>query len=432
MTTNKITSAILLALILFTLTLCTGCGEAFRNSQGITITYYYTQTADGKTLALRRYEPDLISAQRNPIILCHGLSYNLMFWDLDDQVSLARYLAQQGYDVWSLSLRGACPSSQPWNTAIRKLAHFNIDPAAINTLTQQMQQTPMIDWTVDEHIQYDIPAAIDFVLEQTERRRVHWIGHSMGGMIMFAYLSQATPEQADKIRTFVAAAVPMTVFHPLSRPMNFLVEIEDLIAVGSTVVGTSAPAGIGVIFGDVDDEFNRLFFNGRNMEDHVVRRLFQVAQEEISPGQLHQLVGMVRTEHFRSSDDSIDYTAALNAVNTPTCFLVGSVDNMATPDAVRYAYRSLRTDQRDFHLFGRVNGQRQDYGHDDLIIGEHSKEEVYPVILQWLERYNVRIEEAEFLLQPTNTDPATFAPISAQAPIAVEPNDVQPTTQCTN
>ena len=46
-------------------------------------------------------------------ILCHGLSYNLLFWDLGEEVSLPRYLADAGYDVWSLSLRDATPSSQP-------------------------------------------------------------------------------------------------------------------------------------------------------------------------------------------------------------------------------------------------------------------------------------------------------------------------------
>ena len=91
--------------------------------------YYYTKTDDGMTLALRRYQPVEIDQAKNPIILCHGLSYNLLFWDLREDVSLAQYLAQAGYDVWSLSLRGACPSSQPMASAVRIVSVTLLGPS---------------------------------------------------------------------------------------------------------------------------------------------------------------------------------------------------------------------------------------------------------------------------------------------------------------
>ena len=115
--------------------LSTGCEQHSKKSP-LTVKYYYTQTEDGITLALRRYRQESLSAEKNPVILCHGFSYNLLLWDLKEDVSLPRYLAKEGYDVWSLSLRGSCPSSQPFSSAIRRLGHFHLDPEMIKTLRQ--------------------------------------------------------------------------------------------------------------------------------------------------------------------------------------------------------------------------------------------------------------------------------------------------------
>jgi len=365
---------------------------------GITKKYYYTTTEDKMTLALRRCTPAHLSSDKCPVILCHGLSYNLMFWDLGKEVSLANYLAEAGYDVWLLSLRGAAPSSQPANSAFRKLGRFNLDPEMLGAFKQRLTGLKMTDWSVDDHIKYDIPAALKFVKEQTGYKRVHWIGHSMGGMIMFGYLSQGVG--ADEIKSFVAVSTPMAVFHPLSEPFKLLVDNEAAIGVGSAVVGSSAPASLGAIFGDMGTPMDKLFYNGQNVDADVLKALFYLVEEEISSGQLKQLLGMVRTERFKSLDSKIDYTGALSQVATPTYFMVGTVDNMATVGAVQYAYRQVSSVDKEYRLFGRVNSQKDDYGHDDIIIGKHAREEVYPTIVQWLNGHPYNPAEEKLMLQP--------------------------------
>jgi len=375
-----------------------GCEPA-----GVTRKYYYTQTDDGITLALRRYRSAQVSAENAPVILCHGLSYNLLFWDLREDVSLPIYLARKGYDVWSLSLRGAAPSSQPLNSALRKLAHFNIDPETLKTLQKRIKDVKMTNWSVDDHIEYDVPAAIRFVQKETRHRQVHWIGHSMGGMIMFAYLGQGYAESGGNVKSFVAISVPMAVFHPLSKPLEFLLETQPALQVGSHIVGSSAPATWGVIFGDLNTPMNKLFYNNENVDDGLLRDLFRRAEEEISPDQFKQLLNMIRTERFMSLDGSIDYTAQLAKVTTPAYFMAGTLDNLATAGAVRYAYRQVGSEIKKFGLFGRINSHHNDYGHNDMIIGKNAKKEVYPTILEWLNRFPNRPYERKLLLQPATS-----------------------------
>jgi pimeloyl-ACP methyl ester carboxylesterase len=385
-----------LLILSVTLLLLAGCesGGQYKTK------YYHTTTQDGVTLALRRYQPEVVDREKNPVILCHGLSYNLLFWDLHESVSLPRYLASQGYDVWSLSLRGATPSSQPLNSAMRRLARFNLDPMLLSTLQARLQTVTLTNWSVDDHIQYDVPAALAFVREQTDMGQVHWVGHSMGGMVMMAYLGQADAAETGQVKTFVGIGVPMVAFHPLSDPYQFLLDQQATLAVGSQVVGSSAPAAVGVVAGDLGTPMDKLFYNGDNVDGSVLRALFYQAEEEISPGQFEQLMSMVRSERFTSLDGEVDYVAGLKRVMRPTYLLAGTVDNMATVAAVKFVHREVPGEPKQYKMFGRVNGHRSNYGHDDLVIGRHAKEEIYPTILEWLDDFPAGYGGKAMLLRP--------------------------------
>jgi len=371
---------------LFILVIGGGCAAP----NGLEIQYYYTQTEDDVTLGLKRFKPEVVAADTDPVILCHGFSYNMLFWDLAEEVSLPRYLAESGYDVWLLSLRGSAPSSQPFMSAIRKLVHFQLDPEVLKVRQNRLSDLGMVDWSVDDHIEYDVPAAIGFVREQTGHDQVHWVGHSMGSMVMFGYLGYKPGEKANEINSFVAMAAPMVIFHPLSDPFSFLLEHEEPVKINLTISGNSALATLGMLFGNMDTPMDKLFYNGKNMDELVLRSLFQQANEEMGASQFKQLLEMVRSERFLSLDKTIDYTSLLNEVITPTFLMAGTVDNMATPGSVRYVWRNLGSSDKEFRLFGRVNSHRNNYGHNDLVIGEHVRREVYPEILAWLETHGRR------------------------------------------
>jgi pimeloyl-ACP methyl ester carboxylesterase len=306
--------------------------------------------------------------------------------------------------VWSLSLRGAGPSSQPLASALRKLGHFHMEPELFQTLQKRLGDIKMKDWSVDDHIQRDVPAAIQFVRDKTKHERVHWVGHSMGAMVILGYLGQAQPEQAQQVKSLTALAAPMVVFHPLSDPFNFLLEQEQALKVGSKLVGSSVPATFGAIFGDIGTPMDKLFYNSDNMHGGTIRAMFQKAEEEMAPSQFKQLMNMVRTERFSSLDGNKDYTSMLNKINTPAYLLVGTVDNMATPGAVRFLYRQLSSQNKLFHMFGRVNAHRNDYGHNDIVIGKYARKEVYPTIAAWLDKFPCETMENEFPLQPRNSE----------------------------
>jgi len=186
--------------------------------------------------------------------------------------------------------------------------------------------------------------------------------------------------------------------------MHLLAESRGAIEVGNAVVSTNLPALIGLIAGKrMAGPIEALFFNPDNVDDSVIRLLNAEGTDDISPGQLAQLIDMVAGGTFRSADGGTDYTAELGQVRTPTLFCVGTVDNLATVGAVQRLHNrwGAAPADKDFALFGAINGHTHDYGHDDLVIGPDARREVYPVIRRWLDRRSGRKGPLEKLL-PTS------------------------------
>jgi pimeloyl-ACP methyl ester carboxylesterase len=119
--------------------------------------------------------PVLPPKRSHPILMVPGLaSAGEPTYDLPPQknhASLAEALARRGWDVWIADLRGngradrplAPPLLRPWSSTAC--------------------------WTVDTHLELDAPCVLSYVLLQTKAPSLHWVGHSMGGMLGCGLLS---------------------------------------------------------------------------------------------------------------------------------------------------------------------------------------------------------------------------------------------------
>ena len=120
-------------------------------------------TSDGWRLALRRYPPAAGTPPRNHPVLClHGLGASSVVFDLEPERSLARHLAAAGFDVWTADLRGHGASDRPGRGSPRRFG-----------------------WSLDDHLEKDVPAFIDTVAAASGASRLHWVGHSLGGILLY-------------------------------------------------------------------------------------------------------------------------------------------------------------------------------------------------------------------------------------------------------
>lgn len=67
---------------------------------------------------------------------------------------------------------------------------------------------------------FDIPAVLDYILEETKQPNLFYIGHSMG-TCMFWITMQAFPEYNSKIRNMFALA-PIAYVEHIKSPIRVL------------------------------------------------------------------------------------------------------------------------------------------------------------------------------------------------------------------
>ena len=318
---------------------------------------YFAQTEDGFRIALSRYRPDG-EATGLPALLCHGLGANAFSLDLTEQRSLARYLRDRGRDAWLIELRGvgASVATGEW----RKRT-----------------------WCFDDFLTQDLPAAIARVLELTGAEALHWVGHSMGGMLGYAYLQG---EGKKSVRSLTAIASPGSLDHmrrlrPLLRLLvNRRRPIRQigLGRLGCWVAGLPVP-GLS------------LLANPQNLEPHVRRQALANLPANIAGGLMAQIARWVIQGRIAPTLDGPDYDfteEGLGRVDTPALLMAGTRDRLVPAASVEYAFNAIGSSDKKLVVVGPDDQDVYGYGHGDIALGDRAGEEVYPHVVAWLEGHD--------------------------------------------
>ena len=88
------------------------------------------------------------------------------------------------------------------------------------------------EFSFHEMGKYDLPATINYVLNQTEHKQLHYVGHSQGTMTFFIMCSER-PEMCDKVMLMQALAPVAYIKHAKSPVVEFLAFFSEPLAVGS-------------------------------------------------------------------------------------------------------------------------------------------------------------------------------------------------------
>lgn len=348
----------------------------------IDIKIYNVRTKDNWTLSISRYiAKDPSVKKKAAVILCHGFNINNKFWDLDKSCSLAAYLARAGYDVWSPSLRGAGLSSKTLIADVRNLIKpdlFNIP----QTLIKAPFDFTKFDWSIDDHIYKDAPAIINLAKKESGFNKVYWIGHSMGGIIMFGYLEA---EKRNDIAGFIPIGSMIFIDCPPPPRLKMIAEQRPLLTTSLLINTLAAPQFRDFTLGVVKSPIEELLLKRENMDKKIALRFFREAIDDTSPGVVSQFSNSIKAGKMLSKNGKFNYTDALGRVKTPMLMLAGGDDGFVSEGALKKSFDGVSSKDKTMTVFSRANGYSADYGHCDLILGRNSEKEVYPVILNWLD-----------------------------------------------
>ena len=323
----------------------------------------FIRTHDDWRLACYRYPR---RTNRAPVLLIHGLGTNRYDMDFpDSRLSLAKYLHRRGYDVWVLELRGA-GKSQPLS------------------LWRRIGGAIRPTWTFDDHVFGDIPCFLKHIHAETGRRAFHWVGHSLGGSLIYAAV-QTLGNRVCKSAVTIASAMNSKAKPGFAR---LLIRIEDKLLQwvplipGKYLSSCSYPA-VGLIAPILDN----FYYSLDNIERKTLRKASQVAVENISVPLFLQLHRWYRENDFSSLERHVSYHS-LQDIKAPWLVLAGSVDGMAPLPDVYFGFDQIQSKQKKFIVFGKEFGHKADYGHLDLVLGRYAPMEVYPQIAGWLNEHD--------------------------------------------
>lgn len=329
---------------------------------------HYAKAADGWRLAMHRYRPRDLDASGEPVLLLHGLGSNHAMFDLgvvDDEQpvpSLARWLRDRGHDVWACDLRGSGGSVRP---GFRRSYRW--------------------DWSVDDFIEQDVPAFMDAILKITGKQRLHWVGHSLGGILM---LCQGCLEGSPRIASGIVIGGGLDY----SDTMTNYRFIEPLKGFGRYV--KRVPSGVlSRIMAPVVGRWNNGIESFNTYPGSTAlaaqKAIYRDTTHDVSGEALYQLSSLFTPGGLRSLDGSVCYANLADRITTPVLLISGDRDLQCSPEVSDKMAQRLVGDQHQVKHFGTCHGQSRHYGHFDLVCGANAEEDVYPHIGGWLDDHAV-------------------------------------------
>lgn len=320
-------------------------------------------TEDNWKLSLLRYRPqDPDSPKAFPVVLCHGLGASSHLFEAEEKTSIARYFTKKGYEVWSINLRAHGLSEKP---NIFGSKHYG--------------------WTVDDYLRYDLKASLDHICKISGVPKVHYIGHSMGGILLYclaATFPHAPIASATTIGSSLNYSNTPSDFHFLKR-FSLLTSILPAVPAGFMATFVSP------LTGRMSNRIEQFLAWPENIRPRTLRVLHASSFFAISSGVLEQLQTGMEEGGLKSSTDHRHYLDDFKKTEMPIYAIGGDRDYQCHADAIRQTMDQLQNPENtQIEIMGPANGQKNHYGHCDLVVGKEVESEVYPKILSWIERHD--------------------------------------------
>lgn len=290
-----------------------------------------------------------------PVLLCHSLSSNHLNFEIPAGESMVDALCEAGYECWTIDTR-ACRSAVP--------------PPGIRQLSA----------TLDDVLLKDLPAALAFIRSKTGFSKVHWIGHSMGGMLLYAYALKFGPDQiasgvtlaappgfknSKLLNRAVLSAVAPFVHGPLSFFLRGLVPVFTLVHPKSKFVpinwdNVHPKLNNGELFHALEMPFPRI---GRTMNYWAANRI------------------------WRMCGDTLDVQDRLPELQVPLLAVFGAADTLVPREQAKAFFQSLAISDKKMLMLSKHNGCSENYNHIELVFSVKGKEEVFEPAVEWLKAH---------------------------------------------
>lgn len=314
----------------------------------------YVSTPDGWSLKLRRtLSPHHFNPRSKPLLIVPGYGMNSFIFSYHPRgTSMERCLAEGGFEVWAMDLRGQGESK----AIVRR-------PGAVS---------------LANYAALDVPTAIERVLTTTETRArtVTMVGASLGGSIAYGYLALNKKARVSEVIT-MGAPLRWSDVHPLLR-----LAFASPALVGSIrMSGTRALVDKAFPFLVKVPQLLSLYMNHATIDITRMREMVQTV-EDPSPRVNRDLATWIRKGDLFL--EGVNVTRALRHVEIPLLLVLSNRDGIVPRKSTESVIDAWGGEDLEVLVAGDDDNW---YAHANLFIADDCPSLVFTPIIHWLRRH---------------------------------------------
>lgn len=305
-------------------------------------------------------------SDRATVLLVHGYGQNRYAWHLPSR-SFVNHLANAGFDVFNLDLRGQGRSRK-----------FGAPRPSV----------------LAEYIEEDLPRAFEEVRRLSGRDDMFLVGHSLGGLISYA----AAPFAAQSIRGLVTIGSPFH-FTQGSGILRFFAQVvSTLDKAGIQVGNTSLPLrmlgrSMSALRGYLESPLYPFKLRGWHagaiepeiLAEHL-KYAFDIASVPVMLTMFRWSSGAFGGK-VSGKSDGLSYAERFERCTMPLLVIAGTGDDLAPPDSVEPAYLLSRSPDKSY--------RELPLGHIDLLVGRDAPKTTWRMVERWIGERAARLHVAE-------------------------------------
>ncbi|XP_054813848.1 uncharacterized protein LOC129314426 [Prosopis cineraria] len=441
---------------------------------------HYVPVSDSDwKLSLWRYLPSPQAPTRNhPLLLLSGVATNAIGYDLSPESSFARFMSAQGFDTWTLEVRGSglsmrggdsgehnndlgasfvseTPSmkireseyemvtkyGEPQPTPkmmdvstrlsnkfsdvisgdLRGMRQNSTIASQIRDLKRRLQTTtggdqPLFpaqvlelqerliasmqefqeqlelvtnnDWDFDHYLEEDVPAAMEYIRNKCQPKdgKVHAIGHSMGGILLYATLSRCRFLGKHSGLASVVTLASSLDYSPSRSSLKLLLPLAEpaqalkipVIPVGPILAAVYPLAN----YPPYALSWLNYQISAQEMDQKLFQKLVLNNFCTIPSKLLLQLKSVFEKGGLCDRSGTFFYKEHLPKSKVPILAVAGDQDLICPPEAVYETAKLVPEDLITYKVFGEPGGPH--YAHYDLVGGRKVADQVYPCLTEFL------------------------------------------------
>lgn len=296
-------------------------------------------TSDGWTLRLREYKPEAgkDDGKRGAVLLLHGLGASHRNFDLHPHgPSLARWLAGKGRRVFVAELRG------------------------------RGKERPTRTWRFSDYLLRDLPA-LTAAAREWAGGPVHFVGHSMGGILGLAHASLSGGADLASMTTVGTALHYGVGGSKFSRGLKWKPILSRMTRMPNTLIHKAfAPLWALKLL-------PAWHYRRENMDAAAVIAFHAHAPVNITIAELLELSTTFSGEGILCEELGRRLPELAERQPAPWLCLGGTLDQQCPPDAMKWTFERLSAPRKELTVL-------PGYGHFDLLGGRNAPRDVYPAV----------------------------------------------------